>query len=531
MTVAELEALLGAHEDDAWSPELLAAHDDHDRFPAEAVAVLDEAGFGRNYVLDRDSSFPEMTALIRAVARRDLTVAIAHGKTFLGSASVWVAGTPAQVSAHADRVRSGEIVCWGLTERDHGADLLAGEFAATRVDGGWRLDGEKWLINNATRGGTACVLARTDPGGGARGFSVFLVDRRRLSGEVWQPLPKVLTHGIRGADISGFTARGAVVGPDALVGEVGDGITVVLKALQLTRIACGGLSLGAADHALRIARDFAADRRLYGRVLADVPHVRRILGQVAATALTAEAVALVATRSVHALPGELSVVSAIAKAFVPTQVQRLLGSVAELLGVRGFLTSAPGTGFAKLERDHRICGIFDGSTAVNRAALLTQMPRLGRLLRSERIDADGVRAATRLDAGLPAFDRDRLTLTSPTGCSLVQSLPGGASSAPDVLAEVEELAEAAAAFVPAIGGLPSSAFDLAARYERAYAIACCLRLWSENDRESPLWTDRLWLRACLAVLLDREDEEAFDAMAAVLLDWKAPAFSILGEAA
>jgi hypothetical protein len=120
MKIAELEALLSTHEHGAWSPELLAAHDDHDRFPAEAVAVLDEAGFGRNYVLDRDSSFPEMTALIRAVARRDLTVAIAHGKTFLGSAPVWVAGTPAQVSAHADRVRAGEIVCWGLTERDHG---------------------------------------------------------------------------------------------------------------------------------------------------------------------------------------------------------------------------------------------------------------------------------------------------------------------------------------------------------------------------------------------------------------------------
>lgn len=428
-------------------------------------------------------------------------------------------------------MRAGEVVCWGLTERDHGADLLAGEFAATRVDGGWRLDGEKWLINNATRGGTACVLARTNPHGGGRGFSVFLVDRRQLSDEVWQPLPKVLTHGIRGADISGFAARGATVGDDAVVGEVGEGVTVVLKALQLTRIACSGLSLGAADHVLRIARDFVADRRLYGRALADVPHVRRNLGRAAATALTAEAVALVATRSVHALPGELSVVSAITKAFVPTQVQHVLGSVAELLGVRGFLTSPPGTGFAKLERDHRICAIFDGSTAVNRAALLTQMPRLGRLLRAERTDADGVRAATRLDAALPAFDRDRLVLTSPTGCSLVQSLHGVTTWAPEVEAVLDGLAADAAAFVPAIGGLPSEAFDLAARYERAYAIACCLRLWSENQRNSPLWTDGLWLRACLAVLLDRPDGEAFDALAEVLLDWKAPAFSITEEAA
>jgi alkylation response protein AidB-like acyl-CoA dehydrogenase len=128
----------------------------------------------------------------------------------------------------------------------------------------------------------ACVLARTSPGGGARGFSLFLADRRQLPDELWRPLPKVRTHGIRGADISGFTAIGAVFDASALVGEIGDGIPVVLKTLQLTRIACAGLSLGAADHALRIASDFASERRLYGRVLADVPYVRRILGRAAA---------------------------------------------------------------------------------------------------------------------------------------------------------------------------------------------------------------------------------------------------------
>lgn len=540
MILAELEDLLTAHEGDAWAPALLAAHDDHDRFPAEAVSVLDEAGIAEYYVLTPDTDFTALTWLIRAVARRDLTVAIAHGKTFLGTAPVWVAGSQSQVDALAARVRAGEVVCWGLTERDHGADLLADEFRAEQVPRGWRLDGEKWLINNATRSGMACVLARTEPAGGARGFSLFLVDRRELPDEAWQPLPKVRTHGIRGADISGFTARGAVVGDHALVGEPGDGITVVLKTLQLTRVACAGLSLGAADHALRLARDFAAERELYGRTLADVPHVRRILGRAAAQALVAEAVSIVATRSVHALPGELSVTSVIAKAFVPTMVQSMLDSVAELLGVRGFLTGAPGRGFAKLERDHRICGIFDGSTVVNRAALLTQLPRLGRFLRRERSDLDGVRTATRCAAALPPFDRTALTLTSATGCSVVQSIRDAVARVPragaGVLAEVESLAADAAGFVPVAGGLPSEAFALAKRYERAYAIGCCLWLWLENDGGGPLWTDTLWLKACLAVLLDDNDDNddddgLFDAMASVLLDWAGPRFSLLEEAA
>jgi alkylation response protein AidB-like acyl-CoA dehydrogenase len=142
MKLAELEALLTAHEGGAWSPALLAAHDEHDRVPVEAVGVLDAADLAGHYVLTPDSDFPATMDLIRAVAGRDLTVAIAHGKTFLGTAPVWVAGSLDQVDALAARVRAGEVVCWGLTERGHGADLLAGEFRAERVAAGWRLDGE-----------------------------------------------------------------------------------------------------------------------------------------------------------------------------------------------------------------------------------------------------------------------------------------------------------------------------------------------------------------------------------------------------
>lgn len=585
---AAFDALLTAHEDDAFAPGTLAEADAREAFPGPAVGVLDTAGLTDHYILP-GAELPTTVGMLRAVARRDLTVAIAHGKTFLGSVPVWLAGTPEQTTALAARVRGGEAVCWGLTERGHGADLLAGELGAVARgdgddgavdpgnggtgdggsvdggsaagssgnagsaagdsvngvpgDGGWRLDGEKWLINNATRSGLACVLARTDPAGGARGFSLFLVDKKQLAPGSWRDLPKVRTHGIRGADISGFALDGARVGADALIGEAGDGLTVVLKSLQLTRTACASLSLGATDHALALAREFAAGRELYGRRLADIPHVRRALGRAAAAALVAEAVTLLSTRSAHALPGEMSVISALTKAYVPSLTQRTLAGIAELLGVRGFLTSPPGGGFAKLERDHRIVGIFDGSTAVNRAALLNQLPRLGRHLKKGKQDAEGVRIAADLGAELPAFDRERLALLSVGGCSAVQALPGAAEEAGAALTgrlreRLGQLALDAAEFVPVAGGLPSSAFMLAERYERAYASAACLLLWQHNPalREGALGTGALWLRACLDLLDEAEpnaeldpgkgDFEVYDALAGVLLD--TPEFSLLG---
>ncbi|MFD0392031.1 hypothetical protein ACFQ3Z_01710 [Streptomyces nogalater] len=104
---AALERVLAGHESGAWAEEALRALDDREDFPADAVAVLDDAGLAASYVLTPDRDFPALVALIRTVARRDLTVAIAHGKTFLGSVPVWIAGSPEQTRELAERVREG----------------------------------------------------------------------------------------------------------------------------------------------------------------------------------------------------------------------------------------------------------------------------------------------------------------------------------------------------------------------------------------------------------------------------------------
>ncbi|MFE5093330.1 acyl-CoA dehydrogenase family protein [Streptomyces sp. NPDC056638] len=526
-----------------FRPSLLAELDQREEFPAAACRVLDEFGLNGYYVPVRSggrlADFTDLMQLIRTVARRDLTVAIGHGKTFLGAASAWVAAEHEQVDRLGELIVNGGIVSWGLTERGHGSDLLGGELTATAVGDDWRLDGEKWLINNATRSDAVCVLARTDPAGGPRGFSLFLVEKRLLAEGSWSSLPKVPTHGIRGADISGIVFDGAQVPGTALVGRVGDGIETVLKALQLTRTVCVSLSLGAADTASVIALDYARERSLYGRRLIELPRIRRILGRMNAARLVAEATGLMAVRSIHTLPGEMSVTSAVAKALVPELAQRVIDRAAELLGVRGFLTDNHADGrFAKLERDHRVVAIFDGNTAVNRNGLIDQFPLLAAGYRRGAADLAGVRCAAELGAAVPEFDPHRLALLTPRGCSLVQSLPGAvvrirAQAAEGLLPErVAELAELIKEHADALHRelegrqrsaqtVPSAAFVRAERYELCYAAAACLQLWLANPslQEAPsgarsAWRDGLWLQACLAAIatgLGRslgEDDEA-----------------------
>ncbi|WP_030320798.1 acyl-CoA dehydrogenase family protein, partial [Streptomyces sp. NRRL B-3229] len=539
-TAALLDHRLGDPDDDGrlFSYARCGSLDDREEFPVEICRELDFLGLPASYVPvaygGSLGGYEQVLQQMRAIARRDLTVAVAHGKTFLGAVSVWVGGSREQAEALARPVLDGAVVSWGLTERDHGSDLLAGEVVA-RPDtgGGYSVSGEKWLINNANRGRFVCVLARTgerdgdgSAPGGARDFSLLLIDKARLDPAVCRPLPAVRLHGIRGADISGVTFAGAPVPGAALVGEEGAGAEIVLKSLQLTRILCASLSLGAADNALDLATGYALERQAYGSTLIDLPQTRRMLAQSYADVLLAEAVTLVSGRSIHALTGELATVSAITKFFVPTLVDQVIGRLGTVLGARSLLvgpTFRHGR-FQKVQRDHRIVGIFDGNTLVNLHSLVNHFPLLARQWKKGTVDAQGLAAATDLAAELPEFDRDRLSLLPRTGSSLVQALAAGtrelsalaargeapvslARRAEAVGAAAEGLAARLAAHRPTAVDVPAAAFRLAERYADCYAASAAVHLWLRNretqaDR-SGLWADGLWLEAVLARLLAR----------------------------
>ncbi|WP_326700509.1 acyl-CoA/acyl-ACP dehydrogenase [Streptomyces sp. NBC_01754] len=525
--------------------------DEKEEFPADICRRLEEWGLADYYVPEehggRLRDYEQVLQLIRAVARRDLTVAIGHGKTYLGGVCVWVAGTAEQAGRLGRDIRDGHPVSLGLTERAHGSDLLAGEVhsapAPSGTSAGGRLvSGEKWLINNATRGTLISLLTRTDPAGGPRGFSVFLVDKRALPEDSYRCLPKVRTHGIRGADISGIVFDEAPVGDDALVGAEGSGIETVLKALQLTRTMCASLSLGAADHGLALATDFAERRELYGRRLIELPQARQVLAAAAADVALHEALALFASRAVHTQTAELGVTAAVTKYLLPSGTEQVLTDLTRVLGARAFLKDVHAHGrFQKVERDHRIVGLFDGNTLVNLNSLVNQFRSLVRGYRRGTGDVQGARAAYDLATPLEPLDPTKLSLVARRGSGVQAGLAEHAAALARRAERQPALAAAAGAarrLVEAttrvhdemetqqhvVGDVEPEVFDTARRYALCYAGAACLGLWTHSADHvtdgptAPLWRDGLWLRAALDRILfrlgepDTGDDAAYEAL-------------------
>ncbi|SDL31599.1 acyl-CoA dehydrogenase family protein [Streptomyces indicus] len=529
----ELDAFLGDPEDPGgwFSYARCVDLDDEEAFPADICRRLDDWGLPAHYVpVEHGGQLTDYATLLqvmRTLARRDLTVAIGHGKTYLGGICVWLAGSPEQAAALGADIRAGVPVSLGLTERAHGSDLLAGEVRGTPGAHGWLVDGEKWLINNATRGSLLSLLTRTDPAGGPRGFSVLLVDKRALDPATYRHLPKVRTHGIRGADISGIAFHGAAVDASALVGTQGAGLEIVLKALQLTRTMCAALSLGAADHGLRIALDFACERELYGRRLVELPQARRVLGTAAADVLLHEALGTAAARLVHTQTDEMSVTAAVTKYLLPSGTEDVLSRLTRVLGARAFLKGVHAHGtFQKIERDHRIVGMFDGNTLVNLNSLVNQFRSLVRGYRRGTADASAATAAYDLSTPLPRLDPLRLSLVARRGSGVLAGLG-------PCVTHLEEQARAQPALAPAaaaaravadvtdrvhqemeqwqglVGDVPPAAFETARRYALCHAASVCLGLWMHSAPQfadtttAPLWRDGLWLHAALDRILDR----------------------------
>lgn len=513
-----------------FSFEQCLALDDRETFPDAPCRALEDWGIQDYYVPSAHGGalahYEDVLQLMRIVARRDLTVAIGHGKTYLGAVCAWVGAQPDQAGQLGARVRNRAVVSLGLTERPHGSDLLATDLAARPSAGGYRLNGEKWLINNATRGELLCLLAVTGERG-PRSCSLFLVDKRAVPRDTIRCLPKVRTHGIRGADISGVALEEAPVPATALIGEQGAGLHILLKALQITRTMCASLSLGAGDTALRLVTNFVLERELYGRVLIDMPLARRILADALADLLIAEVVAVSAARGIDSAPAEASVSGAVAKYLVPASMDATIARLGGLLGARAYLKDVYLGGlFQKVERDHRIVGLFDGNTLVNLQTLITQGRTLARGYNGTRVRAADLQKTFALDSDPGTLDPGALRLATARGSSVLNAFADAADQLAALalgnrglrnavrltrrLLDITGQVHARLAAPPArVDRIEPETFQAAKQYTLCFAAASAVLTYLHNhDRAvsgptAPLWADAAWLRATLGRLACR----------------------------
>ncbi|MEV0075329.1 acyl-CoA dehydrogenase family protein [Nocardia neocaledoniensis] len=163
------------------------------------------------------------------------------------------------------QLASGELLmAFGVTEPTAGVDTSRIKTKATKVDGGWVINGQKVFITNAQNAHKILLLARTSPRREDKplwGMSLFLADMDRSKVTV-REIDKL---GRAAIDTNELFIDNLEVSDDRLVGEVDKGFYYLLDGLNPERIVVGMEGVGLGRAALEIGAEYAKNRVVFDR--------------------------------------------------------------------------------------------------------------------------------------------------------------------------------------------------------------------------------------------------------------------------
>jgi alkylation response protein AidB-like acyl-CoA dehydrogenase len=273
-----------------------------------------------------------------------------------GSIQRW--GTEAQKDDWLPRMATGQVLgCFGLTEPDHGSNPAGLRATAeARPGGGWRLNGRKVFITNGSIAGVALVMARTG-GPGAKGISAFLVPTDR-SGFTANPIHGKL--GLRSCDTAELVLDDVEVGPDALLGQEGEGLKVALSALDDGRMSIAASCAGVSQAALEAMIGYAGSREQFGKPIAGHQLVQQMIAD-SAVDVDASRLLTWAVADLKARGERYSLAASKAKLFATEASVRVANACIQVHGGYGYVEDYPA---AKYLRDARVTTLYEGTSQI-----------------------------------------------------------------------------------------------------------------------------------------------------------------------
>jgi butyryl-CoA dehydrogenase len=184
-------------------------------------------------------------------------------------------GTEEQKQHYLPKLCSGEwLGCFGLTEPDTGSDAANQRTRATKTDDGWTINGAKMWISMGNYAKLALIFAQTDPEKGHRGLACFLVDTDQPGYQA-----QTIEHkmGLHASDTASIGLDDVHVGPDDLLGEVGDGFKVAMSALDSGRFSVAAGCVGICKGCVEESVNYAKEREQFGRPIASFQLVQAMI--------------------------------------------------------------------------------------------------------------------------------------------------------------------------------------------------------------------------------------------------------------
>jgi isovaleryl-CoA dehydrogenase len=168
------------------------------------------------------------------------------------------------------------IGCMGMSEPEYGSDAIGMQTKATRVEGGYRINGSKMWITNGPMADVIYLYTRT--GAGKKDLTTFIVEKQAAGFSVSKEIHKM---GMRTSPTAELTFENVFAPESARVGREGSSTEHMMKNLEIERITIAGISLGIAQACLDHCVKYAGERKQFGKNLAHFQMIQKMIAEMA----------------------------------------------------------------------------------------------------------------------------------------------------------------------------------------------------------------------------------------------------------
>lgn len=285
--------------------------------------------------------------------------------TALGLGPIWMSANEDAKRKAAALLEAGEVFAFGLSERTHGADVYQTDMILTPSNGGWSATGEKYYIGNAN---VARMVSTFGKIAGSDEYVFFAADSQHERYDLIKNVVNSQNY------VANFALRDYPVTEADILHRGPGAFHAALNTVNVCKYNLAWGAVGMCTHALYEAITHASNRILYGTVVTDFSHVRRLFTD---AYLRLVAMKLVATRagdymrSASADDRRYLLYSPLTKAKITSEGERVITALWDVIAAKGVEKD---TIFEAMAREIGLLPRLEGTVHINIGLLGKFMP-------------------------------------------------------------------------------------------------------------------------------------------------------------
>ncbi|MFN4025221.1 MAG: isovaleryl-CoA dehydrogenase [Hyphomonas sp.] len=336
-----------------------------DKFPRDLLPKMGELGLLGITVEEEwggtGLGYLEHVVAMEEISRASASVGLsygAHSNLCVNQIRRW--GSDSQKARYLPKLISGEhLGSLAMSESGAGSDVVSMKLRADKKGDRYVLNGTKMWITNAPDADTLVVYAKTDPGGGSKGITAFLIERGFKGFYVAQKLDKL---GMRGSETGELVFEDCEVPEENVMGPVGAGARILMSGLDYERAVLSAGPTGIMQACLDVVIPYIHDRKQFGQSIGEFQLVQGKLADMYVQMNAAKAYVYAVAKACDR--GETARKDAAgAILYAAETATKLALDAIQLLGGNGYINDYP-TG--RLLRDAKLYEIGAGTSEIRR---------------------------------------------------------------------------------------------------------------------------------------------------------------------